>query len=145
MKISTKGRYALRVMIDLAQNNIEEFVPLKEISERQEISLKYLETIIGMLCRAGFVLSMRGKSGGYKLAKVPGDYTIGSILKLTEGSLSPVACLDSDANQCSRSAHCITLPMWQKLDNLINDYLESVTVEDLIRQQNEFKGNDYII
>ncbi len=145
MKISTKGRYALRVMIDLSQFTNNEYISLKEISERQEISLKYLESIIGMLCRAGFVLSLRGKCGGYKLARKPGEYTIGSILKLTEGSLAPVACLEGDINQCSRAINCITLPMWQKLDKIIDDYLESVTIEDLLKQQNEFRGNDYII
>jgi Rrf2 family protein len=145
MKISTKGRYALRVITDLAQHGREEYISLKEISERQEISMKYLETIVGVLSRAGFVLSLRGKSGGYKLAKKPRDYTVGSILKLTEGSLAPVACLEYETNQCSRAEHCITLPMWRKLDNLINDYLESVTIEDLITRQSELIGNDYNI
>ena len=145
MKISTKGRYALRIMIDLAQFKNNEYISLKEISKRQEISLKYLESIISMLCRAGFVLSLRGKCGGYKLARKPSEYTIGSILKLTEGSLAPVACLEGDTNQCSRAINCITLPMWQKLDKIIDDYLESVTIEDLLKQQNELRGNDYII
>ena len=145
MKISTKGRYALRIMTDLAMHGDDEFISLKEISERQEISMKYLESIVGILSRAGFVLSLRGKSGGYKLAKKPTDYTIGSILKLTEGSLAPVACLESEINECLRAEHCVTLPMWRKLDKLINDYLESVTIEDLIKRQNELIGNDYII
>ena len=145
MKISTKGRYALRIMIDLAQHGGNEYISLKEISERQEISMKYLEMIVGILNRAGFVLSLRGKSGGYKLAKKSGDYTVGSILKLTEGSLAPVACLDCETNQCTRAEHCITLPMWQKLDKLIYDYLESVTIEDLIKRQDELIGNDLTI
>lgn len=145
MKISTKGRYALRVMVDLAQHGGEKYISLKEISERQEISMKYLEMIVGILSRAGFVLSLRGKSGGYRLAKKPREYTAGQILKLTEGSLAPVACLENETNQCTRAENCITLPMWQKLDRLINEYLESVTIEDLIHQQSELAGNEYCI
>jgi Rrf2 family protein len=142
MKFSTKGRYALRVMVELAQHGYDEYIPLKVISERQEISIKYLEMIVAILHRAGFVLSHRGKDGGYKLAKAANEYTVGSVLKLAEGRLAPVACLDDKTITCNRANHCITLPMWQKLDKLIDDYLESVTIEDLIRQQNEFVGND---
>lgn len=145
MKISTKGRYALRIIIDLAKQTGKEYISLKEISERQEISMKYLEMIVGILVRAGFVLSLRGKSGGYMLAREPREYTVGSILKLTEGSLAPVACLENEANACSRAENCITLPMWQKLDKLIDDYLESITIEDLIEEQNDMIGNDYVI
>jgi Rrf2 family transcriptional regulator, iron-sulfur cluster assembly transcription factor len=145
MKISTKGRYALRIMIDLAQHDNDKYISLKDISERQEISMKYLEMIVGVLNKAGFVLSLRGKSGGYKLAKKPCDYTAGSILKLTEGNLAPVACLECEINQCPRADHCITLPMWQKLGKLVDDYLESITIEDLINRQYELIGNDYNI
>jgi Rrf2 family protein len=145
MKISTKGRYALRIITDLAMQSGNEYISLKDISERQEISMKYLEMIVGILSRAGYVLSLRGKSGGYKLAKEPREYTVGSILKLTEGSLAPVACLENEINTCNRAKHCITLPMWQKLDKLINDYLESVTIEDLITMQDDLIGNDYVI
>lgn len=141
MKISTKGRYALRIMTDLAQHGRDEYVSLNEVAKRQEISMKYLEMIVGMLHKSGLVLSRRGKAGGYKLAKKPADYTIGSVLKLTEGSLSPVACLDCETNCCPRAQECITLPMWRELDKLIDNYLESVTVEDLIKSL----GNDYCI
>jgi Rrf2 family iron-sulfur cluster assembly transcriptional regulator len=142
MKFSTKGRYALRVMVELAQRGNDEYIPLKVIAESQEISLKYLETIVAMLQRAGFVLSQRGKDGGYKLAKAANEYTVGSVLKLTEGRLAPVSCLDNKEITCNRADHCITLPMWQKLDKIIDDYLEGVTIEDLILQQNESVGND---
>ena len=132
MKISTKGRYALRVMVDLAQHEGNEYISLKEISERQEVSMKYLEMIVGILGRSGFVLSLRGKNGGYKLAKTPADYAVGSILKLTEGSLAPVACLDGETNQRPSGEHSIGLPLWHRLDNIINDYLESITLQELI-------------
>jgi len=142
MKVSTKGRYALRVMIDLAQHNNGEYISLKDISKRQEISAKYLEMIIGVLNKAGFVISLRGKSGGYKLAKAPVEYTVGSILKLTEGSLAPVACLEQPVNQCTRADKCVTLDFWKGLNTVIDNYVESITIEDLI---NKNIGNDYII
>jgi len=135
VKISTKGRYALRVIIELAQRNTDGYVSLKTIAEHQEISMKYLEMIVSILHASGFVISLRGKSGGYRLAKEPGEYTVGSILKLTEGSLAPVSCLDGQENACSRAENCVTLPMWKKLDTLIDEYLESVTIEDLISRQ----------
>jgi Rrf2 family protein len=135
VKISTKGRYALRVIIELAQRNTDSYVSLKAIAEHQEISMKYLEMIVSILHAAGFVISLRGKSGGYKLAKEPKEYTVGSILKLTEGSLSPVSCLDNGESTCGRSENCIVLPMWKQLDTLIDNYLESVTIEDLIARQ----------
>ena len=109
MKISTKGRYALRLMLDLALNNTGEYIPLKSVSERQEISVKYLEQIITTLVKAGFVKGLRGSKGGYKLAKEPDEYTVGMILRLTEGSLAPVACLDDEVNTCDRCDDCITL------------------------------------
>lgn len=134
MKVSTKGRYALRIMIDLAQNDREGAVSLKDIAQRQEVSAKYLELIVATLNKAGFVISTRGKSGGYRLARTPAEYTVGSILKLTEGSMSPVACLDGGQCTCSRAGQCMTLPLWEKLDRLIDDYLESVTLQDLLDQ-----------
>jgi len=139
VQISTKGRYALRIIIDLALQGGDEFISLKTISDRQEISMKYLETIISTLQKAGYVISLRGKSGGYKLSRAANEYTIGSILKITEGSLAPVACLEQKTNNCIRSAQCITLPMWQKLDRIVDDYLEGITIEDLISKENHGK------
>ena len=132
MKVSTKGRYALRVMIDLAQHRDEGCISLKEIAARQEISMKYLEMIVGILNRADYVQSLRGKSGGYRLSKNSGEYTIGAILKLTEGSMAPVSCLENGADICKRAEECITLPLWKGLDKVIDDYLESISLEDLI-------------
>lgn len=133
MMVSTKGRYALRVLIDLALHPKEEYVSLKGIAERQDVSMKYLENIVATLSKAGFLESQRGKNGGYRLKNDPTEYTVGSILKLTEGTLAPVACLENcSTDECSRSGNCMTLPLWQKLDNMINDYLESVTLADLI-------------
>ena len=133
MMVSTKGRYALRVMIDLAQNSEGEFLALKDIAERQEISVKYLEMIVSLLHKGKMLESQRGKSGGYRLTRDASQYTIGAILKLTEGTLAPVNCLEVGASSCSRAQECITLPMWQRLDQVIDDYLESVTLEDLIQ------------
>ena len=132
MMVSTKGRYALRVMLDLAEHNTGEYIVLMDIAKRQEISEKYLEGILATLSRAGFVIALRGRGGGYKLAKSPELYTVGSILKLTEGSLAPIACLKKDAPACNRSAECKTLPMWTKLDKLIDDFLEKTTLADLL-------------
>lgn len=134
MQFSTKGRYALRIMIDLALNAKDDYVSLTKIAGRQEISLKYLETIIAVLNKAGYVQSMRGKTGGYKLAGHPGEYTVGSILTLAEGSISPVACIENKVCICEKASHCLTLPMWQQLDNIITNYLDSITIEDLIKQ-----------
>ena len=134
MMVSTKGRYALRVVIDLVQQGGKDnFIPLREIAERQEISAKYLEAIVGALHKNGLVIGLRGKGGGYKLAKDPSEYTVGSILKLTEGTMAPVACLECDTQDyCSRSDECLTLPMWKQLDSIIDNYLESITVVDLV-------------
>lgn len=142
MMISTKGRYALRVMLDLSEHDMEAYIPLKDIAERQEISQKYLESITTVLSKAGFVDALHGKGGGYKLNRLPNEYTVGSILKLTEGTLAPVACLDDKNTKCVRSANCRTLPMWKELDRLINDYLESITLADLA--ENMLTGN-YVI
>ena len=143
MLISTKGRYALRVLIDLAEHQSEDFVSLRGIAQRQEISEKYLESIIRMLVKAKVVESLRGKGGGYRLNKTPDQYTAGSILRLTEESLAPVACLEENANPCPRAGGCRTLPLWQGLDKVIYDYLESVTIADLMEQG--AAGDDYVI
>ena len=134
MMISTRGRYALRVMIDLAEQKTDGYIPLKEIAQRQEISEKYLEAIIKILVRAKLLSGVRGKGGGYKLTKSPEQYTVGSILRLTEESLAPVACLEADAPSCPRTCDCRTLSLWKGLDKVINDYLDNVTVADLIRR-----------
>jgi Rrf2 family protein len=135
MKITTKGRYALRVMIDLAQHEGEGYISLKEIANRQEISMKYLESIVALLNKAGVVSSQRGKDGGYQLNQPASEYTVGQILKLSEGSLTPVACLDYGTDNCEKSTDCITLPMWKKLDAVVEDYLNSVTLENLIKRE----------
>ena len=143
MLISTKGRYALRVMIDLAEHQSEDFIPLKVIAERQEISEKYLESIIKLLVKAKLLNGLRGKGGGYQLTRAPEQYAVGSILRLTEESLAPVACLEDGAASCPRMASCRTLPLWQGLNKVINDYLDNVTLADLV--QSDTAGNDYII
>lgn len=135
MKITTKGRYALRVMIDLAQHEGEGYISLKEIAQRQGISMKYLESIVSLLNKAGELSSQRGKDGGYKLIRPSSEYTVAQILKLSEGSLTPVACLDYGTDNCEKSADCITLPMWRKLDGVIEEYLDSVTLENLIKRE----------
>lgn len=135
MLISTKGRYALRVMIDLAEHPSEGFVPLKVIADRQEISEKYLESIIKLLVKAKLLSGLRGKGGGYRLTRSPAEYTVGSILRLTEDSLAPVACLEENADACPRATACRTLPLWQGLDRVISGYLDSITLADLARPE----------
>lgn len=134
MMISTRGRYALRVMIDLAQQHNNSYVPLRDIAERQCISEKYLEAVIKALVAEDLLSGMRGKGGGYKLTKDPAEYTIGSILRLTEGTLAPVSCLDCSGSdvECERSNNCLTLPLWKKLNFVVNDYLDSITLVDII-------------
>ena len=131
MLISTKGRYALRVMIDLAEHQTDGYIPLKEVAQRQDISEKYLETIIRLLVKANILSGLRGKGGGYRLTRTPEEYTVGSILRLTEGSLAPVACLEQDSPECPRTAGCRTLPMWRKLDAMIRDFFDGITIADL--------------
>lgn len=143
MLISTKGRYALRVMIDLADHRTDEFISLKGIAERQEISEKYLESIIRMLVKARVLESLRGKGGGYRLRKAPEQYTVGSILRLTEETLAPVSCLEDGADVCPRMTKCRTLPLWQGLNKVINDYLDQVTIADLMEHGSA--GDDYVI
>lgn len=132
MKISTKGRYALRVMIDLAINSNGNFISLKDIAQRQEISNKYLEQIIAMLNKVGYLQTARGNNGGYKLAKEPKEYRVGDILRATEGELTSVYCI-TDEGQCKRIENCKTHSLWKGLDDVINEYVDSKTLEDLIK------------
>lgn len=131
MMISTKGRYALRVMLDLADDRSGGYVPLKEIAQRQEISVKYLENILSSLSRAGLVGASRGKGGGYRLVRPPEEYPVGQIIRLAEGDLAPVACLKNDQQGCEKAGSCRILPLWQGLDRVVDDYLDGVTLADL--------------
>ena len=133
MIVSTKGRYALRVMLCLAQRGGDAYIPLKEIAEAEEISQKYLESIMTILSKAGFLDAVHGKGGGYRLNRSPEEYTVGTILKLTEGSLAPVSCTTQGAAACSRTTCCQTLPMWEKLEKLIDDFFEGITLADLLK------------
>lgn len=135
MKISTKGRYAVRVMLDLAMHNTGEHIKVKQIAERQGISEKYLEQIIAVLNRAGYVKSTRGAQGGYRIAGKPEDYTVGMVLRLTEGSLCPVACLEDAVNECERCDTCETLIVWKELNDAINQVVDGVTIADLAERQ----------
>lgn len=143
MLISTKGRYSLRVMIDLAEHQSDGYIPLRTIAERQDVSEKYLESIVKLLVKTNFLTGLRGKGGGYQLTRTPEQYTIGSILRLTEDSLAPVACLEPGAASCPRAAECRTLSLWQGLDKCINEYLDGFTLADLMRSGDA--GNDYVI
>ncbi|MGN0538793.1 MAG: RrF2 family transcriptional regulator [Candidatus Fimenecus sp.] len=145
MMISTKGRYALRVMIELAISNPDEFIPLKQIADNQQISEKYLEAIIKNLVREGLVTGLRGKGGGYKLSKSPEAYTVAEILRVTEGSLAPVACLEENAAVCPRMGSCPTLSMWKELNNLINNFFESKTLKGLADEQYGIESDCYSI
>lgn len=145
MKISTKGRYALRMLLDLAEHQNDGYIALKDIALRQNVSKKYLEQIVPVLNRSDILNTNRGYQGGYKLAKSPDKYTVGDILRLTEGSLSPVACLDHDPIECERSGECATLPIWQGLYKVINEYLDSITLQDILDKQQERYANDYTI
>lgn len=142
MMVSTKGRYALRVMIDLAENNKGEYIPLKDIAKRQDISQKYLESIMVILSKAGLVDGRHGKGGGYKLNRTADEYTVGEILRLTENGLVPVSCLKEERNTCERIAECRTLPMWESLNKLINDFFDDITLADLAKIE---PPNDYVI
>lgn len=139
MLVSTKGRYALRVMIELACHEKKEYVPLSMIAERQSISVKYLESILVVLSKAGVIDGLRGKGGGYRLNRPAKDYSVGEILRLTEGSLAPVSCLNCKPNPCERAATCRTRPMWEKLDEVICSYLDSVSIADLIDSPENLK------
>ena len=143
MIVSTKGRYALRVMIDLAEHQAERYVPLKEVAARQDISEKYLENILKVLVQNGFLEGLRGKGGGYRLTRSPDQYTVAEILLLSEGSLAPVSCLTPGAPACERMANCRTYTMWKGLNDLIADYFGKITLADLAAP--EQAGNDYVI
>jgi len=145
MMISTKGRYALRLMIDLASQGSPGYVPLKEITARQNISTKYLESILSSLVKATLIVGIRGKGGGYRLTKDPSAYTLGSILKVTEGSLAPVACLAPTASPCERRAQCLTRPVWEQLDDLIDNFLEGITLADLLAQDKDGSTGNCIL
>ena len=144
MKISTKGRYALRLMLDVALHSHGAAVPLRDVAQRQEISDKYLEQIISILNKAGYVRSIRGPQGGYLLTRLPEEYTVGMILRLTEGSLAPVACLESDVNTCDRSENCVTLRVWEKLKDAIDGVVDHITLADLLEWSRE-GGDNYCI
>jgi Rrf2 family protein len=145
MKISTKGRYALRLLLDLAEHGDGGFIALKEIAERQDISKQYLEQIVSLLNTSDILRTNRGKQGGYMLAKEPHQCTAGQVLRITEGSLTPVACLDDELNQCDRAGFCKTLPMWNGLNKVIADYLDSVTLQDMLEQYQGYSPDNYAI
>lgn len=133
MMISTRGRYSLRVMIDLAEHFGEGFIPMKEIADRQGISLKYLERFVPALSKSGFIEGVQGKGGGYRLTKKPEEYTIGEILRVVEGNLAPVSCLECGAEPCPREKECRTILMWKNLQKVINEYFDGITLKDLMR------------
>ena len=134
MLISTKGRYALRVLIDMAEHNGNEYIKLKDIAERQEISEKYLESIVKQLVNHHIVVGLRGKGGGYRLTREPDEYTLNDILRAAEGDIAPISCLEKGARPCERAGDCRTLPMWKELNTLITDYLNSKTLADLMKK-----------
>lgn len=133
--VSLKGRYALRIMIDLAEHPSDSYIPMKKIEERQELSLKHLERIVPSLAKSGFVESVHGKGGGYRLTKAPEDHRVGDILRLTEGALAPVACLKCGAKPCSRAEMCKTLPMWNKFCAMVNTCFDGITLADLMQTE----------
>lgn len=143
--ISTKGRYALRVMIDIATYSDGQYITLKEISSRQDISVKYLEQIIALLNHAGLLQSLRGTGGGYRLAKPASEYTAGEILRAAEGTLAPIACLQSEPNTCERADRCTTFPFWREFYRVINEYTESVTLQKLVDDAKAMAGYDFSI
>lgn len=143
MIVSTRGRYALRVMVDLAEHRCSGYIPLKEIADRQDISEKYLEAILKTLVKERLLIGLRGKGGGYKLSKPPEQYTVWSIISLTEGNLVPVSCLESGAAQCPRMSQCRTLPMWKEFSQVIQRFFEKYTIADLMDSVAD--GNDYVI
>jgi len=143
MKISTKGRYSLRMLLDLAEHKDEGFISLKDIAQRQDISKKYLEQLVPLLSGQDFLRTNRGYQGGYMLAHAPSQYTVGQILRVTEGGLCPVACLEDDPNQCHRSGECKTLPVWQGLQKVIDDYLDNITLQTIL--DNSANADEYYI
>lgn len=145
MKISTKGRYALRMLLDLSEHRDDGYIALKDIANRQGISKKYLEQIVPILNRSDLLRTNRGNQGGYMLAKSPDKYTVGEVLRLTEGGFAPVSCVGSHPEECARSAECPTLPVWQGLYQVINEYLDGITLQDIIDQQTERGIDNYVI
>lgn len=146
MRISTKGRYAARLMLDLALHYDCGYIPLKAVSQRQNISDKYLEQIITQLSRAGYVRSARGAQGGYQLTRPPEEYTIGDILRTTEGSLAPVACLDRpEGMTCEMAKNCVTLEIWEKIEKAVNNVVDNITLADMVKRYHEKTGGDYVI
>ncbi|MBQ3713384.1 MAG: Rrf2 family transcriptional regulator [Spirochaetia bacterium] len=143
MMISTRGRYALRVLIDLAEHQNGSYIPMKDVADRQDISLKYLERIVPVLTQEGFIEGLHGKGGGYRLVKAPEDCRVGDILRLTEGDLAPVACLAKGAAPCARASECRTLAMWQKFNTMINSYFDGITIADLMNSSSA--SDNYII
>lgn len=140
--ISTRGRYSLRIMLDLAERPQGGYTPMKEVAARQEISLKYIEKIVPLLTKTGFIEGVHGKGGGYRLCRAPEDITAGEVLRATEGELAPVSCLECGAKPCSRAAYCKTLPMWKEYYRLTNEYFDNISLADLLG--NEAPG-DYVI
>ncbi|MFQ9064573.1 Rrf2 family transcriptional regulator [Eubacterium sp.] len=145
MKISTKGRYALRMMIDLAQNQGDGYVSLKDIANRQEISKKYLEQIVAILNKPDILRTNRGYQGGYRLAKNANEYTVGDILRLTEGGIAPVSCLENSPIMCDRADECVTLPVWKGLYKVISEYVDSITLQDIVDKNADISSFDYVI
>ena len=143
MKVSTKGRYALRMLLDLAEHKDDGFISLKEIADRQKISKQYLEQIVSLLNTSNILRANRGKQGGYMLAREPSGYTVGQILRITEGSLAPVACLEDEVNQCDRMEFCKTLPLWEGLNKVITDYLDGITLQDILERSQEQSASIY--
>lgn len=137
MKISTKGRYGLRVMLDLAQQPPENYISLKDVAGRLDVTIKYLEQIVTLLNKAGYLDSMRGNSGGYRLAKAPSEYIVGDILRVMEGNLAPIECLADKNLECPLSDSCVTLPFFKGLDKVVNEYIDSFTLQDILVQQLE--------
>ena len=133
MIVSTKGRYALRVIIDLAEHQNESYIPMKDVANRQHISLKYIEKIMPVLSKNKLVEGVHGKGGGYRLTRIPADYTVGEILRLTEGDMAPVACLECGATPCDKTKHCRTLPMWAEFYKMTNEYFDGITIADLMK------------
>ena len=145
MRVSTKGRYALRMLLDLAEHKDDGFIALKDIAKRQNISKQYLEQIVTLLNTSNFLRTNRGKQGGYMLAKPPAQYTVGQVLRVTEGSILPVPCLEDEINQCDRVGFCKTLPVWEGLKKVITDYLDSVTLQDMIDEYQKNDADNYMI
>ena len=143
MLISTKGRYALRVLVDMAEHTTGGYIPLKDVAHRQDISEKYLESVVKLLVHGGILTGIRGKGGGYRLRNAPDQISVGEVLRLCEGTLAPVSCLESEAVPCERAPYCQTLPLWRGLDRVISEYLDQYTIADLVRTHDA--GNNYVI